>query len=323
MGGETGSGAAVDELRGVAVGLTPASWGFSKADSIEFRGRLHALDGATKIRLLHAAVELMPAYREAADASTGVLLYAAATVLYREKLPLTESDLVDLLRAARHGCGHGCDTRAPFDLAVAYMRRNGYSTPLAGAIQEFTSNLPPAIAVTVKELRRSADLLSVLTAPAQPGPRTRLRPWIDGVAEHLVGLEPTELDHWRRLVLAMSVSERHLMPKTWSRVALPFLDEVGPDLAVSRLRQWWPEPGGEISLKKSGAQLLKHFIWLLGLVPGHDGEDLVCALATMTWYPSRAPMAVLKPASTYLADAASPSAAQARSVIDTQIAAAD
>jgi hypothetical protein len=192
------------------------------------------------------------------------------------------------------------------------MRRNGYSPALADAIQEFIANLPPAIAITVKELHRAADLLSVLLPPATPNPRVRLRPWIDSVAEHLTRLEPGELDHWRRLVLAMSISERHQVPKTWQRVAAPFLDEVGSTLAVERLRAWWPEPDTEISLKKSGAQLLKHFIWLLGSVPGRAGEELVCSLATMTWYPAAAPMAVLKPAAAYLADSTSRSAADSR-----------
>ena len=315
-------GALVDEFREAASGLTAASWGFSAADAATFRGRLQGLEVAKRIQLLHAAVELMPAFRAAGDTSTGVLLYEAAGVLYRDKLPLTEPDLIRLLLAACHGCGHGCDTRAPFDLAVGHMRRNGYSAELASAIQEFISNLPPAVAITVKELHRAADLLSVLNPPAAPNPRVRLRPWIDAVAQQLTDLEPAELDHWRRLVLAMSVSERHVMPKTWQRIAVPFLEDIGSDLAVTRLQQWWPEPSAEISLKKSGAQLLKHFIWLLGLTSDHRGEELVASLATMTWYPSAAPMAVLKPASAYLASAQSSSAAEARAIIDARIAAA-
>jgi hypothetical protein len=271
---------------------------------------------------LHASVELMPAYRAAGDSATGALLYEAAAALYRERLPLTEHDIARLLLSARHGCGHGCDTRAPFDLAMAHMRRAGYSPRLADAIEEFRTNLPPAVAITVKELHRSADLISVLLGAPPLNGRVKLRPWIEVVAEQLSRLEPAELEQWRRLVLAMSVSERHVMPKTWQRAAQPVLDTLGGELVVTRLKQWWPEPGIEISLKKSGAQLLKHFIWTLGLVSDHRGDQLVCNLATNTWHPSAAPMAVLKPAAAYLAGCTTPPAVQARRRIEEQIAAA-
>ena len=58
------------------------------------------------------------------------------------------------------------------------------------------------------------------------------------------------------------------------------------------------------SLKGSGAQLLKHFIWSLGIVDHPDRETLVAALADIEWTPKR-PMAVLKPAAEALADTTS------------------
>ena len=313
----------VQELRSAADGLRLKPWGFDGRDSVEFDRRLKALDARTKVQLLHVAVEAMPGFREAGDELSGALLYQAASALYRDKLPLTEADLIDLLLAARHGCGHGCDTRAPFDVALAHMRRGGYSEALGTAIQEFIANLPPAHAIKVKELHRAADLLSVLSDPGPPNSRVKLRPWIDSVAEQLTRLDGAELDLWRRLVLAMSVAERHVMPKTWERVAVPFVTDIGRDVVIIRMQQWWPPAGAEVSLKRSGAQLLKHCIWLLGLVRGAESDELVGALATMTWYPSPAPMAVLKPASAYLEEADSPGAAAARARIDALIATAD
>lgn len=67
-----------------------------------------------------------------------------------------------------------------------------------------------------------------------------------------------------------------------------------------------------MSLHGSGAQLLKHFIWMLERLPRADGEQLVNSLAEIEWKPRPRPFAVLKPAATYLAGATSLEAITAR-----------
>ncbi len=101
----------------------------------------------------------------------------------------------------------------------------------------------------------------------------------------------------------MRVGEQMAMPKTWVTKATPILEAIGPDVVGDRLTEWWPR-GPKESLKGSGAQLLKHFIWSLEIVDHPGRESLVAALAYIEWIP-RQPMAVLKPAAEALARATS------------------
>jgi hypothetical protein len=311
---------ALRQLREAAAGLEIRPWGLPAGERAALRTSLRALPSAEQVRILKAAVDLMPSYRKPDDKVTGPLLYEAASLLYSTRLPLTEDDLCELLTSAHHLCGHGADVRPPFDLARDYMRRNGFSPKLAAAINAMVAQLPKSGAVKVGQLRRAADLLSVLTHTPQPV--RGQRPWIDTVAEVLADLDADELRVWQRLVIAMSVGERHVMPSTYATIATTVIDELGPTTVLDRLRVCWPDTDRTVSLKRSGAQLLKHFIWLLELLPNRVGEDLVCEVAEMTWDRQAPPMAVLKPAAAYLSDSTSSEAQAARSLLEQQIAVA-
>lgn len=288
---------------------------------------LRGLAPADKIALLKAAVAWMPQYRGPDATSTpgavGPLLYETARRLFKARLPLTEDDLCDLLRLAQHDCGHGSDTRAPFDLARNHQRRHGYSPMLAAAIRDFVDDLPPARATTVREIRRSADLLAVLD-PATPiaGRAASRTPWIERVRRSLAEVPEPELGTWQQLVLEMAVTERMSTSKKWGRVAQGAIDELGEALVLARLRGWWPPAGEQVSLERGGLPLLKHFLWLLSLVPGEDADRRVAAVASMTWYPPREPLGVLKPAVAYLREHPSPQTAEPLSTLEQRLAAA-
>lgn len=119
----------------------------------------------------------------------------------------------------------------------------------------------------------------------------------------LSGIGGEERVHWESRVLAMRVGEQMTMPRTWVVRAGPTLEAIGPELLGRRLTEWWPS-GPKESLQGSGAQLLKHFIWSLGLLDHPSLEDLVTALADIDCTPKR-PMAVLKPAAAALEGATS------------------
>jgi len=82
----------------------------------------------------------------------------------------------------------------------------------------------------------------------------------------------------------MVVREQHRMPARWERVATAFIDEVGAGLVATRLQEFWPARHAEVSLKHGGAQLLKHFVWMLSLLPDQPtGDELASRIPTMTW----------------------------------------
>jgi hypothetical protein len=84
-------------------------------------------------------------------------------------------------RAGRqdHECGHGVDTRPPFDLARQWQRRHGYSPAIGAAVRVFVSNLPKATAYRpiqhpMAVLKPSADHLE--RVGSDPAALARARP---------------------------------------------------------------------------------------------------------------------------------------------------
>ena len=307
----------LERIRALSAGIS--AWTLER--SPEFKARLMDLAEEEQISLLKAAVALMPTYRgtTSEDWATGSLLYAAAVQLYRAKPSVTEADLCEILAAADHDCGHGGDTQASLDLAIDYMLRRGYTPALGTAIAQLVANLPSSNAVQVQLLRRRANLLSVLTpwpAPANGKPM----PWIDTVGHRIAELDEHEQSQWQRLVLQMKLAEQHRVSARWRKVASAFVEALGTDRVLGRLREFWPEPGSRVCLERSGAQILKHFIWSLSVLPREEGEPLACAVATMTWDRPKPPMAVLKPAVLYLAESGSAEAVRARESIQATIA---
>lgn len=308
-------------LAHAAVRVPVRDWGLGPEGDSAIGSVLGRLSKQDQLALLRAAVEELPALRRSTEPSArrhGELLYGAVVALYKARLPLTEDDLCHLLVVARHDCGHGADTRPPFDLARAYLRKHGYSPKIGASIETFVANLPSTSAVKVKELRRSAALIAVL-GPRKPTPSVET--WIGTVQHRLGELGDDERRVWERLILAMSVSERMVMPGTWREAAQQAVSELGSDVVLRRLREWWPV-GPAVSLKDGGAQLLKHLIWMLELMPREEGEELVAALVDVRFKGRREPLAVLKPAVAFLQTSVEPVTQDARLALEARIATA-
>ena len=239
------------------------------------------------------------------------MLYVIACQLYRSKLPLDEDDLSELLRTARHTCGHGADTRPPFDLSRDHMRSNGYSPTLAAAIHDFVENLPSSRATKVRELRRSARLIAVLDSTRPIVGNTRRVPWSETLRQGIAELRGAELAAWQRLILAMSATDRMGLPATWRRQAEAAIDELGVEPILNRLASWWPDSSQEVCLDGGAIVLMKHLIWMAGLLPRTQTEPLVAEIADMRWHPKREPLGIVKPAIAFLETATSPTGAEA------------
>src|SRR5688572_1933030 len=122
------------ELDRVTAELVARTWQW-EPDRKQLDAALAGFGGPQRVELLKAAVRRMPVLRMQPGGTgrqDGTAVYAVAERLYSKKLPLTEDDLCALLTDARHECGHGVDTRPPFDLAREWQRRHGYS-PAIGA----------------------------------------------------------------------------------------------------------------------------------------------------------------------------------------------
>jgi hypothetical protein len=303
------------------AGARARPWGLTPAERTLLRTQLRSLSSDEQIALLRSCVALMPQFRGRDSYQDGSLLYEAAVLLYKMKLPVSEVDLCELLRTASHSCGHGQDVRPPVELARDYMRREGYSPAIMAAIEDFRDALPPARAAKVHNIRRTIDLLAVLTPSAQP--RRGLRPWTADVADHFAGLPADELRHWQQLVLGMVVQEQHQMPGTWERVATAFIDKAGAGLVATRLQEFWPARHAGVSLKQGGAQLLKHFLWMLSVLPDRStGDELASRIPTITWHRQDPPIGILKAAAAYLQPSTSPTARSARAQLLEQISSA-
>lgn len=300
------------------AGITIDPWGLSSEAEQRLKAVLAGFTPQERAALLVAAVRRMPERRAAGDGPGGALMYEVTSLLLRSKLPLTEAQLCEMLASSSHTCGHGVDTRGVFDLAHRHQQKHGYSPALGAAIRDYVGRIPGG-AATVQALQRSAALLGVLDTDMGDVTRATSQWWINQVRASLTQIGGGERQAWERLVLSMSVSEHMVRPRKWDKVAVPFIDGVGADLVVARLRSWWPRPP-VVSLQGSGAQLLKHFIWMLDLLPRAEGEPLVCSLAAIEWKPRPRPMAVLKPAAAYLVPATAPAAVTARRHFEALIA---
>jgi len=296
------TGAEVSERVVNAVTAEVHPWGPSDEARTQLESAIAALTDEERVGLFVTAYDQMPRLRDATDLRSGPLLYAAAGIIGKKKPAFDEGTLVHVLRSARHDCGHGLDTRLPFDLAIARLRDRGWSAALGQAIQAYAAGLPTGGTV-VQALKRSADLLLVLDTDLDGLRGARAAWWINTVRSALADIGGDERVLWERLVLAMRVCEQMKMPKTWVARATPILEAIGPEVVGARLAEWWPR-GPKESLKGSGAQLLKHFIWSLGIVDDPNRETLAAALAHIEWTPQR-PMAVLKPAAEALTAATS------------------
>src|SRR4051794_37682130 len=111
----------------------------------------------------------------------------------------------------------------------------------------------------VNEVRRSAALIAVLGPGGPPlFPETRM----GRVQLGLGKLRGEERKVWERTILAISVTERMIMPDSWRRATQHAVDELGQESVLRLLRKWWPT-GDAVTLEESGEQLLKHMIWML------------------------------------------------------------
>ena len=317
--------AVLDDFLSRAAGRVPVeSWGLGREGHAALKSLVGELSPPQRVALLKAAVARLPRLRASDDTNSyrdGSLLYATVGELYGARLPLTEDDLCDVLVAAGHECGHGLDTRPPFDLARTYMRKRGYSPALGAAIATFIGNLPKSSAIQIQELRRSAAVIAVLGSE----PAGHKDSWVRALQGCITAVDRPEGTVWENLVVAMTVSERMVMPNTWRVPAEAAVAELGSGRVVERLREWWPDgpEGTVVNLQDGGAQILKHFIWMLDLLPRAAGvEPLVIRLAGMGFKSRTEPMAVLKPAAAYLEGSTDPEAKQARARLRSRIVAA-
>ena len=303
------AGADVADRVVAAVTAEVHQWGPSEEARAQLESAIAALPVEERSALFAATYDQMPQLRDAGDRRRGPLMYAAAGIIGNKRPPPDEAVLVHVLRTGRHDCGHGLDTRLPFDLAFDHLRDRGWSPVLGEAIQAYAAGLPTGGTV-VQSIKRSADLLLVLDRDLDGLHGAEAAWWINTVRSALAAVDGDERVQWERLVLAMRIGEQMTMPKTWVARATPILEAIGPKVVGSRLAEWWPR-GPKVSLKGSGAQLLKHLIWCLGIVEHPDREALVTVLAHIEWTPKR-PMAVLKPAAEALTGSTSDSGLAAR-----------
>ena len=244
--------------------------------------RIRAEKPAFQIALLKAGVERLPLLRadrnDGGDRSTyrlGSILYDAVCALYGDRLPYDESDICALLRSSKHGCGHGRDVVAPFDLAIDHARRFGLTRELLEALGVFVGGLTGIQSSKAQHLKRRAALVFVLDTDGC----VEARPcWSDRFRLGLAALPAAERVRWQQLVLQMSVAEQARLPTTWRKTTGKFVGELGVAHVAGRLAHWWPTARPDAwTLESGGSQILRHFVWMLHVMrEGATADEKAC-----------------------------------------------
>lgn len=264
-----------------------------------------------QIEVLKACLERMNWHRQqrAGDYhsphyTVGSLLYEAACALYKRKLPFSQDDICEILNLSSHACGHGCDVTPPFEIALAYARKNGVTSELLSAVKVFMNSLKGVASSQVSHLKRKAGLLLILDAESESGKKAC---WSDRFRAGLMTIPADEQAKWRQLVLEMHVNDVQFVPKAWKAQATKFLESLGQSLVLERLSAWWPDSHEKPvwPIQTGGSHLLKYFIWLLGLIApaqalNSQRTELVSRLSLLDWKPRERAQKVMIAAATYL-----------------------
>jgi hypothetical protein len=232
------------------------------------------------------------------------VLHGIACTLYTRRLPYAEGDLCDVLRLSRHGCGHGCDVKPPFELALAHARKHGLTPDLLAGMKIYVDALAGVGSTTAWQIKRRGALLFLLDP--DPAPR-RKSCWSDRFRTRLASMPPEAQSHWQRLVLEMNVNDFYTLPLQWRKKAEPFVADLGAARVLDRLADWWPDPCENTTwpIQPAGSQLLKYFIWLLETMPDDPPvrqrcDALVVQLSELDWNPRQTAAKAMVVAAHYL-----------------------
>lgn len=266
---------------------------------------------AVQLAILLACVERIAWHRKEHRASPrqpahfalASLLATLACTLYQRRLPYTEAHLCTLLHTSMYLTGHEDDVLSPYRIALRYARRVGLTPTLLAAMQVFVTALPQG-GTNARLVRRRTRLLFILVPDR---PRGQRRCWSDRVRVGLQHLSATEYQAWSQLIVQMSSHQRSHGTRAWQAAAQQLLHTLGPTTIVERLQTWWPDAAVAPvwSLSPAGSHLLKHFIWLLGMIPPDAtvtplAPQLVCNLTPLDWRRQSAGQKVMRAAAAYL-----------------------
>ncbi len=260
-----------------------------------------------QIAIVRAAVEQMPELRRSRDYARGARLYELATTLYGAKLPWRDADIADLLRSARHDCGHGADVSAPIDLAIRHARKHGLTDELAAAVQSYMAELTGLSTATASATKRKAAFLLVLAGDDQSRSGKAKPCWSRHIRAAIGALPPKEALAWADALLHMPVNDRAEMPAGWTRRASSFVRDLGADRVLALLESCWPGADGStrVVVQTAGTHLLKGFVSLLELAaeasPAESGraDDLVGRLSVLDYEPRERAAKVVLAAALY------------------------
>ena len=260
---------------------------------------LDDLDNVQKVVALKAAVAEMPGERLRSDDGDsvawirGMIMHEVASQLYKVPLPLDLDDLIELLSSAVHRCGHGGDVRPPFELAHRHQISNGWSPRLADAMGQYAANMTGRSAKATG-IRQLGALLSVLDGH-RPLRSDEQPLWISSVRTALADFPQDERAHWVRLFVHLKGGDAIAIPKRWRGPANKAIEELGTELIIRRLNEWWPpDTTKKVNTGGSGIYFMKHLIWLADLTETDQVTALAVRTARLNWS-SRKPINILAP----------------------------
>jgi hypothetical protein len=287
---------------------SPSLWGFRSEEPVTLPPRLQiallksCIDMTVRLRAQWRAVSPNRGKEFQINLDIGGVVYGIANDLFRRRLPFSERDICEILKATHHDCGHGGDVRPPFDLALAHARKHDLSTKLLDALKLYVGGLKGLRPIQVQDVKRKAELL--LTLDSASG---KQHCWSERFREGLATLPQAQQKEWRAMVVQMDAVEFGRNQKNWKAKAPQIIQTLGAKHILTCLSAWWPSPNETpvCALETGGSYLLQHFVWLLDVIAqekqhARGCDSLVVQLSKLDWKPRERAQKVMVAAVQYL-----------------------
>ena len=206
-------------------------------------------------------------------------------VLYKRKLPCTETDLrmmldltVPLLDAIAPD--------GPVDYVMEYLKESDVTPELCNSLREFQENLGPGAVASTQSLRQRLHTLVWLDEwePLDPA-----RCWSECIRRDFRAMQGDRQQYWRRLLKHIRGNAPQRMPASWTREAEERLAAVGVDDFSEQLSLWFApfRSGQPLPLSVAGSHILKGLIWYAAVSRDERAKQSALSLLDVKWKQKR------------------------------------
>jgi hypothetical protein len=209
-------------------------------------------------------------------------------VLYRLKIPYTESDLRMLLELTTPLLGR-IAPYGPVERVMEYLKSNHLTPELCRALRQFQESLQPgrsASQASMQSLRQCLHMLLWLDEWEELDPA---RCWSECIRRDFRAMTGDRRAKYRALLKHLRGNAPVRMPVGWARQAEPLLSAVGVEDFREQMRTWFvPFRSGEpLPLSVAGSHALKALIWYSAMTQDPELKECALWLLDVKWKQKR------------------------------------